>query len=131
MLESWRLHAGLRRCLMVLALLVLLAQSLGLAHRFVHPAALGPLSAPVANHAGAADDGTPAPLAGWFGLLGEHKSATDCQLFDQLCLDGLRTLLALPLAFLVPHVWRRLGLSERFALHARFFAARAPPAVLI
>lgn len=132
MLERWRLHAGVRQGLLALALLVLLAQSLGLAHRFAHASALGFVQAQAMAEGSPSEvvmpsAATPAP---WGGVFGEHKSTADCQLYDQLCHDALGLALACVLAFAVSTAWLRWPLRERWALDARFFSARAPPAVL-
>jgi hypothetical protein len=132
MLEPWRLQAGVRRGLWVLALLVLLSQSLGLAHRFVHASSLG--TSHVQTMADASQDelampGSATP-ASWGWVFGDHKSAVDCQLYDQLCHDALGLAWFVMLAFALPKAGLRWVLRERFALHARFFSARAPPAVL-
>ena len=132
MLECWRSHAGVRRGLLALVLLVLLAQSLGLAHRFVHASNSGLAHAQAMAEGSQAEAavpnaGAPAP---WAWVFGEHKSTADCQLFDQLCQHAIAAVLSLTLAFAMPTAWLRLALRERFALHARFFSARAPPAVL-
>ena len=132
MLEGWRLQAGVRQGLLVLALLVLLAQSLGLAHRFVHASNSGLAHAQAMAEGSQADAvvppaATPAP---WGWVFGEHKSTADCQLYDQLCHDALGCAWSGVLAFAVPRAWLRWRLRERLALHARFFSARAPPAVL-
>ncbi len=132
MLEGWRLQAGVRQGLLVLALLVLLAQSLGLAHRFVHASNSGLAHVQAMAEGSQAEAAVPpaATPAPWGWIFGEHKSTADCQLFDQLCQHAIAAVLSLTLAFAMPTAWLRLGLRERFALHARFFSARAPPAVL-
>ena len=132
MLERWRLQACARQGLLVLALLVLLAQSLGLAHRFVHPTSVGPghalaLAEGSQAEAAVSPAATPAP---WGWGFGDHKSTADCQLYDQLCHDALGLALCGVLALAVPKVWLRWRVRERLALHARFFSARAPPVVL-
>jgi hypothetical protein len=129
MLERWRLHAGVRQGLLVLALLVLLAQSLGLAHRFVHATNLGTGHAQVMAEGSQAEAAEPsaATPAPWGRAFGEHKTSADCQLYDQLCHDALGFALSCVLAFVVPTAWLRWRLRECFGLHARFFSARAPP----
>ncbi len=131
MRERWRLQAGVRRGLLVLALLVLLAQSLGLAHRFVHASNSALAHAQAVAVGGQADavprEATPAP---WGWVFGEHNTSADCQLYDQLCHDALGLAWSCVLAFVVPTAWLRWRLRERFGLHARFCSARAPPAVL-
>jgi hypothetical protein len=132
MLDRWRLHAGVRQGLLVLALLVLLAQSLGLAHRFAHASALGLVQAQAMAEGSPGEvvmpsTTTPAP---WGWVFGEHTSTADCQLYDQLCHEALGLALACVLVFAMCTAWLPWPLRERLALHARFFSARAPPAVL-
>lgn len=129
MLERWRLHAGVRQGLLALALLVLLAQSLGLAHRFAHASTLGLVQAQAMAEGSPSEVVLPsaATPTSWGGVFGEHKSTADCQLFDQLCHDVLGVALCWVLAFAVPKAWLRWPLRERRALRARFFSARAPP----
>jgi len=129
MLERWRLQTGVRQGLLVLALLVLLAQSLGLAHRYVHAPSLGPSHAQAMaessqDEAAVPPAATPAP---WGWVFGEHKTTADCQLYDQVCHDALGLALCGVLTLAVPTAWLRWQLRERLALHARFFSARAPP----
>ena len=132
MLERWRLQAGVRQGLLVLALLVLLAQSLGLAHRFVHATSLGTGHAQAMAEGSQAEAAVPpaATPAPWSWVFGEHKTTADCQLYDQLCHDALGLAWSGVLAFAVPKAWLRWRLRERCGLHARLFSARAPPAVL-
>jgi hypothetical protein len=132
MLERWRLQAGVRQGLLVLALLVLLAQSLGLAHRFVHASNSGLVHAQAMAEGSQAEAAVPpaANPAPWGWVFGEHKTSADCQLYDQLCHDALGFAWSCVLAFAVPTAWLRWRLRERLGLHARFFSARAPPAVL-
>jgi len=129
MLERWRLHAGVRQGLLVLALLVLLAQSLGLAHRFAHASTLGLVQAQAMAEGSPSEVVLPSAASptSWGGVFGEHKSTADCQLYDQLCHDALGLAWSCVLAFAVPTAWLRWQLRERRALHARFFSARAPP----
>jgi transcription termination factor NusB len=60
-------------------------------------------------------------------LWGEHKSLTDCQLFDQACPDALQNALHIDNYITAPAIWLGLVLLERFALFERFYAARGPP----
>jgi hypothetical protein len=60
-------------------------------------------------------------------LWGEHKSLTDCQLFDQACPDALQHALHIDSYMPPPAVWLGAVLLERFALFERFYAARGPP----
>jgi hypothetical protein len=60
-------------------------------------------------------------------LWGEHKSLTDCQLFDQACPDALQNALHIDNYITAPVIWLGLVLLERFALFERFYAARGPP----
>jgi hypothetical protein len=137
MLDRWRLQAGMRQGLLALALLVLLAQSLGLAHRLAHAGhvGIGQQSFIVQGMTQALAQGSPsestelscATTASWGWVFGEHNSTADCQLYDQLCHDAPIAGVGLALGVAMPLAWLRLGLRERFALHARFFSARAPP----
>jgi hypothetical protein len=110
-LRTWR-HA-----LLVLLMALVLVQTVGVLHRVAHAQP----STGRATHA-LADTS-----AGLNALWGEHTTSAECQLFDQACPDLLHTPFAvlptsLPIALWTPEV-----LAERFALFARFYAARGPP----
>jgi len=137
MLERWRLQARVRPGLLALALLVVLAQSVGLAHRLAHASHVGvaPNSLTLQSSAQALAPGALSPScelscaspASWGGLFGEHNSTAECQLYDQLCDDAPIAGVAQAHALAMPPTWLALGLHERVAVHARFFSARAPP----
>lgn len=64
-------------------------------------------------------------------LWGEHKSLTDCQLFDQACPDALQHALLFDSYIPAPPIWLGLALLERFALFERFYSARGPPVITL
>jgi hypothetical protein len=70
----------------------------------------------------------PAEVTPFFAdLWGEHKSLTDCQLFDQACPDALQHALFIDSYISPPAIRMGALLLERFALFERFYAARGPP----
>lgn len=64
-------------------------------------------------------------------LWSEHKSLSDCQMFDQACPDTLQHALHLDIFIPPPALWMGLVLRERFALFERFYAARGPPVLAL
>ena len=60
-------------------------------------------------------------------LWSEHKSVTDCQLFDQACPETLQYVLNLVIFTSPLAMWLSMILLERFALFERFYAVRGPP----
>jgi hypothetical protein len=64
-------------------------------------------------------------------LWGEHKSLTDCQLFDQACPDTVHRSLQFVFYQPPPALWVGAVLRERFALFERFYAARGPPVITL
>lgn len=60
-------------------------------------------------------------------LWSEHKSVTDCQLFDQACPETLQCALNLVIFTSPLAMWLSMILLERFALFERFYAVRGPP----
>lgn len=108
----------------LLALALLLAQTLGLVHGQLHA------SAQQLAHAHAAS-GEGAPADPWEGLFGTHRSAADCLVFDQLSHGDAAP--SLPLLALPP-LPVAAGLLAFFqgqiqAHRAAFFDARGPPPV--
>lgn len=108
-------------------LALLAAQTLGLAHRVVHPGGSAPgpaLHGHDHDHSGAAvHESATALFAG-------HEDAPDCRLYDQLSHADL--LQALPLAvsaLLVPAFLLARREGEAIARHVALFEARGPPLI--
>lgn len=106
-LKAWWLRAWLGLCLCLV-----LAQTLGLTHRVVHV------------HTGLA--ATHVSEAG-VGLWGEHRQATDCQLFDQHCADGPSPTWALPSWVPPMAAWASAWPLTHIVQVVRGYAARGPP----
>ena len=109
-----------RRLLWVIALALVLVQSLGAMHRLFH--------AGHGLHAQVASWKAVSPLS---ALWGEHDKASDCQSFDQASPDVLQSALVITQVMPLPAFVLALRLQERFALPERFFAARGPPVASI
>lgn len=110
-----------RRALMLLLTALVLVQTVGVLHRVAH----AQKTSVVVSHVSV--DATGVLAAIW----GDHSTSAECQLFDQACPDLLHTpdvawSTSLPLAFGVAVLF-----AQRFALFARFYAARGPPVALI
>jgi hypothetical protein len=110
-LRSWVVHLTVAS--------LLLAQSLGLLHRSVHPFAGG--DTVVASTAGHATSALGRLFAG-------HTLDTDCRLYDQLAHADLAPLpaLALPCDFSTAHRLAVVPCGRQPALE-RSYCARAPP----
>lgn len=110
-----------RRVLMVVLTALVLVQTMGALHRVAH----AHQSAGIASHVATDNAGVLAAI--W----GEHRHATECQLLDHACPDLLQMAVwDLPLVWAAPAgvaVWRQAW----FALLARFYAVRGPPAALL
>ena len=129
--------------LWVLLAALLAAQILGLMHRILHaPHGTAP-AAVQGNHAhrdhghdhgdtaagAAASDDACAPVW-WASLFGEHESAADCRLYDQLTpLDLAALIPAVVLPLFLPAYWLTFFQGEALARHAALFEARAPPSL--
>ena len=110
-LRAWR------RALMLLLAALVLVQTVGVLHRVAH----------AQQSSGRATVAAAETTGELKALWGEHSTSAECQLFDQACPDLLHTPdvawpTSSPLAFGVAVVF-----AQRFALFARFYAARGPP----
>lgn len=114
--------ATLRRRLLVLLTVLLLAQTLGVLHRVAH--ARGDALHSATTSASVSDKANALT-----SLWGEHSSLADCRLFDQACSDVLHLSLFSAVVVNAPHVWQVASCPERFSLFERFYAARGPPAL--
>mgnify|MGYP000143115915 CR=1 FL=1 len=133
MLERLRLSVGLQRGLMVVALCMLLLQSVVGMHRVLHGQnASVPLVAtqlPDNTIVGLETDRSASSECNKLSLWGDHTRAADCQLFDQACAD------ASPLAIWLTASIIRIPLLIAPTLNASwiervaFFSARGPPVV--
>lgn len=117
---DWSLRT-LRSAGWMLLIALLLAQTVGVMHRVAH----AQLRTDVLSHPTAE---TPSSLT---AIWGEHNNSVDCQLFDQSCPDLLHVPFFWALLVVAVPLWVAASLRERFALFARFYAARGPPAFLL
>ena len=118
-----------RRVLLALLTTLVLVQSVGVLHRVAHAhhsSSMASTQVPIV------DDAPPHAGATLLARLwGEHSSLADCQLFDQTCPDLLLTSISVWMPLLPAPIRMAAVLQERFALFARFYAARGPPFALI
>jgi hypothetical protein len=133
------LHSsGLRRWLLCVLLALVSLQTLTAVHRIVHKESVAQgvtqqqLEQNGVLHTQPNSLKHSSEIAKFFaGLWGEHKSLTDCQLFDQACPDALQHALHIDSYIPAPALWLGRALLERFALFERFYAARGPPAITL
>ena len=125
---------GLRQWMMWALLALVCLQTLTVVHRIVHKeSAAQRVTQTLQDIAVAQQKPTNSPsnqvekTPFFADLWGEHKSLTDCQLFDQACPDALQHALHIDSYMPPPAVWMGAVLLERFALFERFYAARGPP----
>jgi hypothetical protein len=129
------LHSsGLRRWLIYVLLALVSLQTLTAVHRIVHQESVAQgatqqhLEQNGVFHTQSNSLKHSSEIAKFFaGLWGEHKSLTDCELFDQACPDVLQHALFIDSYISPPVTWMGAVLLERFALVERFYAARGPP----
>jgi len=124
----------LRRWLMWALLALVCLQTLSVVHRIVHKESAAQRvthtlqDLAVAQQKPTNSPSNPAEVTPFFDdLWGEHKSLTDCQLFDQACPDALQHALFIDSYISPPAIRMGALLLERFALFERFYAARGPP----
>lgn len=129
---------GLRQWMMLALLALVCLQTLTVVHRIVHKESVADRvtqtlqDLPVAQQKPTHLPSSPAEETLFFAdLWGEHKSLTDCQLFDQACPDALQHALHIDSYIPAPAIWLGLALLERFALFERFYAARGPPVITL
>ena len=125
---------GLRQWMMWALLALVCLQTLTVVHRIVHKESVAErVTQTLQDLAVAQQKPTNSPSnsaeeAPFFeDLWGEHKSLTDCQLFDQACPDALQHALFIDIYISPPAIRMGALLLERFALFERFYAARGPP----
>jgi hypothetical protein len=125
---------GLRHWMMWALLALVCLQTLTVVHRIVHKESVAErVTQTLQDLAVAQQKPTHSPSdsadeAPFFeDLWGEHKSLTDCQLFDQACPDALQHALFIDSYISPPAIRMGALLLERFALFERFYAARGPP----
>ena len=125
---------GLRHWMMWALLALVCLQTLTVVHRIVHKESVADrVTQTLQDLAVAQQKPTNSPsnqvekTPFFADLWGEHKSLTDCQLFDQACPDALQHALHIDSYMPPPAVWLGAVLLERFALFERFYAARGPP----
>ena len=125
---------GLRQWMMWALLALVCLQTLTVVHRIVHKESVADrVTQTLQDLAVAQQRPTHLPSSTaeetlfFADLWGEHKSLTDCQLFDQACPDALQHALHIDSYIPAPAIWLSLVLLERFALFERFYAARGPP----
>lgn len=118
----------LRRVLLALLTTLVVVQSVGVLHRVAHAHPTSNVGSAQAQVMHDALSHTGATLLG--RLWGEHSSLADCQLFDQTCPDLLLTPVLAWMPLLPAPIGMAAVLQERFALFARFYAARGPPSAL-
>lgn len=129
---------GLRQWMMWALLALVCLQTLTVVHRIVHKESVADRvtqtlqDLPVAQQKPTHLPSSPAEETLFFAdLWGEHKSLTDCQLFDQACPDALQHALHIDSYIPAPAIWLGLALLERFALFERFYAVRGPPVITL
>jgi len=127
---------GLRHWMMWALLALVCLQTLTFVHRIVHKESAAQRvtqtlqDLAVAQQKPTNSPSNPAEVTPFFDdLWGEHKSLTDCQLFDQACPDALQHALHIDSYIPAPAIWLGLVLLERFALFERFYSARGPPVI--
>ena len=125
---------GLRQWMMWALLALVCLQTLTVVHRIVHKESVADRVTQTLQDLAVAQQkpthlpSSPAEETLFFAdLWGEHKSLTDCQLFDQACPDALQHALHTDSYIPPPAIWLGVMLLERFALFERFYAARGPP----
>jgi len=126
--------SGLRRWLICVLLALVCLQTLTAVHRIVHQESVAQrvaqqqLEQNGVLHTQSNSFKSSSEVPKFFAdLWGEHKSLTDCQLFDQACPDVLQHALFIDSYISPPAIWMGAVLLERFALVERFYAARGPP----
>lgn len=129
---------GLRQWMMWALLALVCLQTLTVVHRIVHKESVADRVTQTLQDLAVAQQkpthlpSSPAEETLFFAdLWGEHKSLTDCQLFDQACPDALQHALYIDSYIPAPAIWLGLALLERFALFERFYAARGPPVITL
>jgi hypothetical protein len=129
---------GLRQWMMLALLALVCLQTLTVVHRIVHKESVADRVTQTLQDLAVAQQkpthlpSSPAEETLFFAdLWGEHKSLTDCQLFDQACPDALQHALHIDSYIPAPAIWLGLALLERFALFERFYAARGPPVITL
>ncbi|MEY4018364.1 MAG: hypothetical protein RLZZ189_2162 [Pseudomonadota bacterium] len=129
---------GLRQWMMWALLALVCLQTLTVVHRIVHTESVADrVTQTLQALAVAQQRPTHLPISTaeetlfFADLWGEHKSLTDCQLFDQACPDALQHALHIDSYIPAPAIWLGLALLERFALFERFYAARGPPVITL
>lgn len=129
-----RYLGGLRQWIIWLLFALVCLQTLTVVHRIVHKESVALrvtqtlLDQTVVHQKTTSSLNSTSDTSKFFAdLWSEHKSLTDCQLFDQACPDALQH--ALHIAIYIPPtaIWLGAVLLERFALFERFYAARGPP----
>jgi len=128
----------LRRWLMWALLALVCLQTLSVVHRIVHKESAAQRVTQTLQDLGLAQQkptnspSNPTEVTPFFDdLWGEHKSLTDCQLFDQACPDALQHALHIDSYIPAPAIWLGLVLLERFALFERFYSAQGPPVITL
>ena len=126
--------SGLRQWIVWLLFALVCLQTLTVVHRIVHKESVAHrvtqtlLDQTVVTQKPTSSLNNTSDASKFFAdLWGEHKSLTDCQLFDQACPDALQHALHIDSYIPALAIWLGLVLLERFALFERFYAARGPP----
>ena len=130
--------SGLRQWIMWLLLALVCLQTLTAVHRIVHQESVAQrvtqtlLDQTVVYQKPTSSLTSTSDASKFFeDLWVEHKSLTDCQLFDQACPDALQHALHIDSYIPAPAIWLGLALLERFALFERFYSARGPPVITL
>lgn len=112
-------------------------QTLTVVHRVMHAESLSRHIAQTTQQALAADQKPTDSLTNdshttpfYADLWNEHKTSSDCQLYDQACTEVLHQ--SLPVDTFIPPltIWIAIVLLERFALFERFYSVRGPPVLI-
>jgi len=130
--------SGLRQWIIWLLFALVCLQTLTVVHRIVHKESVAqrvtqtPLDQTVVHLKPTSSLNSTSDASKFFAdLWGEHKSLTDCQLFDHACPDALQHALHIDSYIPAPALWLGLALLERFALFERFYSARGPPVITL
>jgi hypothetical protein len=133
MLERLRLSVGLQRGLMVVALCMLLLQSVVGMHRVLHGQnASVPLVATQLSDntiVGLETDRSASSECNKLSLWGDHTRAADCLLFDQACADASPSAVWLTASIIRIPLLIAPTLNASWIERVAFFSARGPPVV--
>jgi hypothetical protein len=133
MLDRLRLNVGLQRCLIAVALCMLLLQSVAGIHRVLHGqnASVPSVATLLSDSTSVAveTDRSASTECNKPSLWGDHTRAADCQLFDQACADASPSAIWLTASIIRIPLLIAPTLNARWIERVAFFSARGPPVV--